>query len=81
MDRLIKSRIAHENGDVEYTVDVGKITVNKHGDGLMRRVLDRLWEYEQGVVVAENATTKVNTIPINDLYDEDGGEVMRGGND
>lgn len=47
MERLIKSRIAHENGDVEYTVDVGKITVNRHGDGFMRRVLDKLWEYEQ----------------------------------
>lgn len=47
MERLIKSRIAHENGDVEYTVDVGKITVNKHGDGFMRRVLDKLYHLEE----------------------------------
>ena len=47
MDRLIKSRILLDNGDAEYTLDTGKITVNQHGDGLIRRMLDRLWEYEQ----------------------------------
>ena len=49
MDRLIKSRIAHDNGDVQYTMaDGAVVTMNKHGDGFWRRVLDKLWEYEQG---------------------------------
>lgn len=53
MDRLIKSRILLDNGDAEYTLDTGKITVNQHGDGLMRRVLDRLWEYEKRMIRME----------------------------
>ena len=46
-ERLIKARTVHDNGDVEYTVDIGKVKVNWCGTGFLRRILDRLWELEQ----------------------------------
>ena len=50
MDKLIKSRVVHENGDTVYTMENGDVvTMNKHGDGFWRRVLDRLWAYETAV--------------------------------
>lgn len=47
MEKLIQSRTTHEDGSVQYSLPWGKIKVSSNGDGLMQRILDRLWEYEQ----------------------------------
>lgn len=48
MEKLIRARTIAENGDVVFTMINGDVlTMNKHGTGFWRRVLDRLWEYEQ----------------------------------